>query len=447
MKNNKIFNRTFKMSLVAAALGLVNSALAADVACNSRGVTITGQSEVVLNQCSINPTSPTNDPEWGSLSAVTMTNSSGQLNNVNASLEIPANRGNSFEVVNITNSSVNIDGGNYSITNPHNSSPAGYLFDINNSTTNISNAKLSIGASSNGLFDIFHIDNNSILTINNSEITTYDDSSILAYEASNENQNSKVVINNSSLSAPNGGIIGVSSGLNGETHGNFSITFNNSTVQGLGLTSAEDDVNGQADSLSENLTIISNDSKLSGIAYVDGSNSKLNLTLNNSSWSTSNYFDEEDHRLIDNSLTSLSLNKGTVNLEKTTNFQTLTIFSNLSGSGTFNLNTNIAENKSDKIVVKGSAEGNHKIGVTNQGANIANGKVTLVETNGGNAAFSLTNPNNRVDLGAYQYFLTKEGNNWVLANSKNAVTPTPPVAPVTPSKQVVTPSTIAFSGR
>ena len=421
MKNNKIFNRTFKMSLVAAALGLVNSALAADVACNSRGVTITGQSGVVLNQCSINPTSPTNDPEWGSLSAVTMTNSSGQLNNVNASLEIPANRGNSFEVVNITNSSVNIDGGNYSITNPHNSSPAGYLFDINNSTTNISNAKLSIGASSNGLFDIFHIDNNSILTINNSEITTYDDSSILAYEASNENQNSKVVINNSSLSAPNGGIIGVSSGLNGETHGNFSITFNNSTVQGLGLTSAEDDVNGQADSLSENLTIISNDSKLSGIAYVDGSNSKLNLTLNNSSWSTSNYFDEEDHRLIDNSLTSLSLNKGTVNLEKTTNFQTLTIFSNLSGSGTFNLNTNIAENKSDKIVVKGSAEGNHKIGVTNQGANVANGKVTLVETNGGNAAFSLTNPNNRVDLGAYQYFLTKEGNNWVLVHSQKAL--------------------------
>ena len=443
MKNNKIFNRTFKVSLVAAALGLVNSALAADVACNSSGVTITGQSGVVLNQCSINPTSPTNDPEWGSLSAVTMTNSSGQLNNVNASLEIPANRGNSFEVVNITNSSVNIDGGNYSITNPHNSSPAGYLFDINNSTTNISNAKLSIGASSNGLFDIFHIDNNSILTINNSEITTYDDSSILAYEASNENQNSKVVINNSSLSAPNGGIIGVSSGLNGETHGNFSITFNNSTVQGLGLTSAEDDVNGQADSLSENLTIISNDSKLSGIAYVDGSNSKLNLTLNNSSWSTSNYFDEEDHRLIDNSLTSLSLNKGTVNLEKTTNFQTLTIFSNLSGSGTFNLNTNIAENKSDKIVVKGSAEGNHKIGVTNQGANVANGKVTLVETNGGNAAFSLTNPNNRVDLGAYQYFLTKEGNNWVLANSKNAVTPTSPAAPVTPvtpNKPVVTPN-------
>ena len=441
MKNNKIFNRTFKVSLVAAALGLVNSALAANVACNSGGVTITGQSGTVLNQCSINPTSPTNDPEWGSLSAVTMTNSSGQLNNVNASLEIPANRRNSFEVVNITNSSVNIDGGNYSITNPHNASPAGYLFDINNSTTNISNAKLSIGASSNGLFDIFHIDNNSTLTINNSEITINDDSSILSYEASNENQNSKVVINNSSLSAPNGGIIGVSSGLNGETHGNFSITFNNSTVQGLGLTSAED-VNGQADSLSENLTIISNDSKLSGIAYVDGSNSKINLALNNSSWNISTYFNEEENKTVQNSLTNLSLNNGTVYFDRFgTNYQTLTIKGDLTGNGTFYLNTLIPGFQSDKIVVLGKAEGNHKLNINEQGTvAVANSRVTLVETHGGDATFSLTNPNNRVDLGAYQYFLTKEGNNWVLANSKNAVTSTPPVAPVTPSKPVVTPS-------
>ena len=441
MKNNKIFNRTFKVSLVAAALGLVNSALAANVACNSGGVTITGQSGTVLNQCSINPTSPTNDPEWGSLSAVTMTNSSGQLNNVNASLEIPANRRNSFEVVNITNSSVNIDGGNYSITNPHNASPAGYLFDINNSTTNISNAKLSIGASSNGLFDIFHIDNNSTLTINNSEITINDDSSILSYEASNENQNSKVVINNSSLSAPNGGIIGVISGLNRETHGNFSITFNNSTVQGLGLTSAED-VNGQADSLSENLTIISNDSKLSGIAYVDGSNSKINLALNNSSWNISTYFNEEENKTVQNSLTNLSLNNGTVYFDRFgTNYQTLTIKGDLTGNGTFYLNTLIPGFQSDKIVVLGKAEGNHKLNINEQGTvAVANSRVTLVETHGGDATFSLTNPNNRVDLGAYQYFLTKEGNNWVLANSKNAVTSTPSVAPVTPSKPVVTPS-------
>ena len=178
-------------------------------------------------------------------------------------------------------------------------------------------------------------------------------------------------------------------------------------------------------------------SQLNGaVKQYDGTNKTpvtLNLT-NNTTWD-----------LVDNSeVTDLHLNNSAVSLTNTNApYATLTITGNLTGSGTFNLNTNIAENKSDKIVVKGTAEGNHKIGVTNQGANVANGKVTLVETNGGNAAFSLTNPNNRVDLGAYQYFLTKEGNNWVLAHSKNAITPTSPAAPVTPvtpNKPVVTPN-------
>ena len=157
---------------------------------------------------------------------------------------------------------------------------------------------------------------------------------------------------------------------------------------------------------------------------------EINLSMSTSQWS----FNKSS------TLNNLDASNSEITFAPTSEYKTLTIKDNLTGSSTFNLNTNVAENKSDKIVVKGTAEGNHKIGVTNQGANVADGKVTLVETNGGNAAFSLTNPNNRVDLGAYQYFLTKEGNNWVLANSKNAVTPTPPVAPVTPSKQVVTPS-------
>ena len=155
---------------------------------------------------------------------------------------------------------------------------------------------------------------------------------------------------------------------------------------------------------------------------------EINLSMSNSQWS----FNKSS------TLNNLDANSSDITFTPTSEYKTLTIKDNLTGSSTFNLNTNIAENKSDKIVVKGTAEGNHKIGVTNQGANVANGKVTLVETNGGNAAFSLTNPNNRVDLGAYQYFLTKEGNNWVLANSKNVVTPSNSV--VTPSNPVVTPS-------
>ena len=437
MKNNKIFNRTFKVSLVATALGLVNSALAADVACNSSGVTITGQSGVVLNQCSINPTSPTNESEWGSLSAVTMTNSSGQLNNVNASLSIPANRHHSFAVMNITNSTTEINGGTYSITNPNNADANGYLFELNNSTVTMQNSKVLISDSNqDSILEAFALNQKSKLILNNVNITSNNDSSIFVYEAENQAR-PELIVNNSNVSIPQGGIIGLRSGVGEVINSHFSATFNNSTISGFALTGAESIKLSDTKSLTENIQLTFNNSTVSGVTTTD-SNSVLNLNLNNSNWTTK-AFTDEDGVVQTTSLTNLVLNNGVVNLAND-NYQGIIVRGNLTGSGTFNLNTNIAENKSDKIVVKGTAEGNHKIGVTNQGANVADGKVTLVETNGGNAAFSLTNPNNRVDLGAYQYFLTKEGNNWVLANSKNAVTPTPPVAPVTPSKQVVTPS-------
>ena len=437
MKNNTIFNRTFKVSLVAAALGLVNSALAADVACNSSSVTITGQSGVVLNQCSINPTSPTNEPEWGSLSAVTMTNSSGQLNNVNASLSIPANRHHSFAVMNITNSTTEINGGTYSITNPNNADANGYLFELNNSTVTMHNSKVLMGDNNqDSILEAFALNQKSKLTLNNVNVTSNNDSSIFVYEAENQAR-PELIVNNSNVSIPQGGIISLRSGVGEVINSHFSATFNNSTISAFALAGAESDKLSDTKSLTENIQLTFNNSTVSGGTTTD-SNSVLNLNLNNSNWTTK-AFTDEDGVVQTTSLTNLALNNGVVNLAND-NYQGIIVRGNLTGSGTFNLNTNIAENKSDKIIVQGTAEGSHKIGVTNQGANVTNGKVTLVETNGGNAAFSLTNPNNRVDLGAYQYFLTKEGNNWVLANSKNAVTPTPPVAPVTPSKPVVTQS-------
>ena len=429
MKNNKFFNRTFKVSLVAAALGLVNSALAADVACNSSGVTITGQSGVVLNQCSINPTSPTNDPEWGSLSAVKMTNSSGQLNNVNASLSIPANRHSSFVVMNITNSTTEINGGTYSITNPNNADANGYLFELNNSTVTMHNSKVLMGDNNqDSILEAFALNQKSKLTLNNVNVTSNNDSSIFVYEAENQAR-PELIVNNSNVSIPQGGIIALRSGVGEVINSHFSATFNNSTINGGMLASGENVKFNDAESITENIQLTFNNSTVSGVTTTD-SNSALNLNLNNSNWTTK-AFTDEDGVVQTTSLTNLDLNNGVVNLAND-NYQGIIIRGNLTGSGTFNLNTNIAENKSDKIVVKGTAEGSHKIGVTNQGANVADGKVTLVETNGGNAAFSLTNPNNRVDLGAYQYFLTKEGNNWVLAHSKNAVTSNAPVLPSTP---------------
>ncbi|MBF0751989.1 autotransporter outer membrane beta-barrel domain-containing protein [Pasteurella sp. WM03] len=237
------------------------------------------------------------------------------------------------------------------------------------------------------------------------------------------------------------------------TEGRFRVNINNSIFDAPRIIRAETDIV-DSFSITENITFTASNSKLTGLMNVEDNKSKLDVTLTNSTWTIKPYFYEDEEgesELYSASVTNLALNNSVINLEKTNNFQTLTIKGNLTGSGIFNLNTNIAENKGDKIIVEGTAEGNHKLGVKDHGVAVANKKLTLVETNGGNAKFNLTNPNNRVDLGAYQYFLTKEGNNWVLANSQSAVTPptTPdvkpemptPIAPTNPDVQPEIPST------
>ena len=174
-----------------------------------------------------------------------------------------------------------------------------------------------------------------------------------------------------------------------------------------------------------------NNSKLSG-AIIENpqkpANTEVNVTLANSQWR----FNQSSI------LHHLNTQNSTVKFEPTSEYKTLTIKGDLTGSTTFDLNTNIAENKADKIIVKGNAEGDHNLNVTDHGAHVANGKVTLVETNRGNAKFHLANTNGYVALGAYKYFLTTEGKNWVLAHSQSAVTPQPQPQPqpqpnITPS--------------
>ncbi|OOF47386.1 autotransporter outer membrane beta-barrel domain-containing protein [Rodentibacter trehalosifermentans] len=149
---------------------------------------------------------------------------------------------------------------------------------------------------------------------------------------------------------------------------------------------------------------------------------------------TNLYLEESQWRFNQSSrLNHLTVNDSVVTFEPNSEYKTLTIKGNLTGNGTFNLNTNISENKGDKIIVEGTASGEHKLNVTDHGTPVANHKLTLVETHGGDAKFSLTNPNGLVDLGAYKYGLAKEGDNWVLANSRSAITPTPPT-PVNPAQ-------------
>ena len=529
MKNNKIFNRTFKVSLVAVALGLTNSAWATDLTCSNPtgcqyswgalpnfwtfnknqqtsisdaiNVTITPGNYQNIAKTDVGTRKQSGGPIASSdslFSIFDLTDRNNRItlkSGVNATLkedypssslldiwggEATLEKGskliiekNYAQIHNITDAYGDSDG-NAAIESRGGKINTQADIEINNdgssaiesqkdSTINSSNHSIKMNGKNNIAYAIF---GNDVVNIDNVQITGNQDIQFVFNIGTNDELQT---IKANKLKAT----LNDKSGLfTTSDSGSQTITLTNSESNtGYGLLAfplGEDQlvkINLENTTLNATQALISLndknfpieaeegddalDPKAAGVYHLNltaSKNSKLtgailenpdrpvkneiNLSMSNSQWS----FNKSS------TLNNLDANSSDITFTPTSEYKTLTIKDNLTGSSTFNLNTNIAENKSDKIVVKGTAEGSHKIGVTNQGANVANGKVTLVETNGGNAAFSLTNPNNRVDLGAYQYFLTKEGNNWVLANSKNAVTPTPPVATVTPSKPVVTPS-------
>lgn len=506
MKNNKIFNRTFKVSLVAMALGLVNSAWAIDYKLyegtvyknpertdsevknmnfySDYGYDLTNKNNLAhvsfrMKNGLDNKDYPTEsliflDPQFsnGPSSLEIKPNSTFTLSKAfpessvfelrDANLKFHFGNINLFEGLStvdadgepvLGNSAFNLQGNTtIDIDAVHIVSSAkdstGYQV-YGKSTANIINSSIFLGGDNSTAVDA----ENSTLHIKNLNIALQpagtDKSATIAYASENSTlniENSLLTIEAKGQSKGLGFVLdgGVTNITNSnienntgdvviftnkqdsrdETNNYSSTTVNLKNTKipdakvlvGLNMPDlADTDLSEGEKTNSPRFVLNADNSQLNGAVkqYVGTNKTPVTLNLtNNTTWD-----------LVDNSeVTDLHLNNSAVSLTNTNApYTTLTITGNLTGSGTFNLNTNIAENKSDKIVVKGSAEGNHKIGVTNQGANVANGKVTLVETNGGNAAFSLTNPNNRVDLGAYQYFLTKEGNNWVLVHSQKAL--------------------------
>ena len=534
MKNNKIFNRTFKVSLVAMALGLVNSAWATDLTCsNSTGcqyswgtspnwtfnknqqtsisdainVTITpgnyqniaktdvgtsthgGQplassdslfsifdltdrNNRITLKSGVNATLKEDYPSsallnmWGGTvtlekgSKLILEKNYAQIHNItdaygdssgNAAIESRGSKINTQADIEINNDgSSAIESQKTSVINSSNHSikmngknDIAYALYGAEDIANISNVKITGNQDMQFAFDIGTDEENALQTIiaNGLNVTLNNKSGLFTTSDSG----SQTITLTNSESNTGYGLLAFPLGEDQLVKINLENTTLNASQALISLNDKNFPIEAEEgdDALDPkaagvyhlNLTASKN-SKLTGAILENPDRpvkNEINLSMSNSQWR----FNKSS------TLNNLDASNSEITFAPTSEYKTLTIRDNLTGSSTFNLNTNIAENKNDKIIVKGTAEGNHKIGVTNQGANVANGKVTLVETNGGNAAFSLTNPNNRVDLGAYQYFLTKEGNNWVLANSKNAVTPTSPAAPVTPvtpNKPVVTPN-------
>ena len=512
MKNNKIFNRTFKVSLVAMALGLVNSAWATDLTCSN----VTGcqyswdeatkiwtfnQNQQTSISDAINVTiTPGNYQNIAKIDIGTSTHGGQPLASSNSLFSIFdfTNRNNRITLksgINATlkedypsSSLLDIWGGEATLEKGsklileknyaqiHNTADAygnsdgnaaikshgGKIdtqadIELNNdgsmaidsqrdSTINSSNHSIKM----NGKSDIAYVlyGAKDIANISNVQITGNQDMQF-AFDIGTDDENAAqtVIANglNVTLNNKSGLFTTSDSGSqtitlkNSESNTGYGllafplgdeqlvkINLENTTLnatqalislndKNFPLEAEDDDASNSTPAGVYHLNLTaSKNSKLTGAILENPDRpvkNEINLSMSNSQWR----FNKSS------TLNNLDANSSDITFTPTSEYKTLTIKDNLTGSSTFNLNTNIAENKNDKIVVKGTAEGNHKIGVTNQGADVANGKVTLVETNGGNATFSLTNPNNRVDLGAYQYFLTKERNNWVLAYSQKVL--------------------------
>ncbi|KAA0983454.1 autotransporter outer membrane beta-barrel domain-containing protein [Pseudomonas sp. ANT_J12] len=123
------------------------------------------------------------------------------------------------------------------------------------------------------------------------------------------------------------------------------------------------------------------------------------------------------------SVNNLSLNGGRVRLGTDQEYFQLNV-ANLSGNGTFEMNTDFNQRITDLLNVTGSASGNHQLLVASSGADpVSDAPIKVVQTAGGSAQFGLVN--GPVDVGAFTYGLVKEGEDWFLQPNKEVVsTPT-----------------------
>ena len=137
-----------------------------------------------------------------------------------------------------------------------------------------------------------------------------------------------------------------------------------------------------------------------------------NLSLHNNSSATPHQYQ----------FASLTLDGGTVWFDPAS-FATLSM-NTLTGDGNFYLNTDIADGQGDMINVSGEANGEFGIMVADTGVSPQKlSSLQIVHTGGGDAQFTLLNPNQQVDLGTWEYGLVPDGQgNWSLTPQ---ATPTP----------------------
>jgi outer membrane autotransporter protein len=172
----------------------------------------------------------------------------------------------------------------------------------------------------------------------------------------------------------------------------------------------------------------------------------LNLGLNRASTFNGQLSQAGDVNLADGSLwnmtgdsqtASLAMNGGRVALGgRSGAYRTLQTGS-LSGSGLFDLNTDLGTVQGDRLVVTGEAAGSHELAIHNSSSGVdptPGTTLTVVQTGGGPGTFAVLG--GQVDAGTYVYDLQKRGPDWLLVQ-RGVVDPVDPGGPVDPVDPVI----------
>lgn len=255
------------------------------------------------------------------------------------------------------------------------------LINISDSDVKITNSFLARKNLANGetLSEIIRIKEGqksiSNLTLNGVTLVSTGETSAISLSASdNENGLTSVTLKDSTISAEEQ-IFGSwwSTSRPIKEYANLNIELDNSTLKapiimalgGLDELYKEDGVVGF-----EKTNLSARNSTLQGAITDDANiteNSTFNLSLTDSSWIAPTYLSKEENLVAQNSIKNLNLQNSQITLQKNNGFQTLTIQDKLSGNGHFNLNTDLANQQSDKIIVKGEDSGNFTLGIQDSG--------------------------------------------------------------------------------
>lgn len=108
----------------------------------------------------------------------------------------------------------------------------------------------------------------------------------------------------------------------------------------------------------------------------------------------------------DSRLTDLRLSGGTLNMSHISGFQTVTTRDLGGNSGLVKADTDFSTGETDKLVITGTASGQHGILVASSGTATVEETQYIVSDASGNATFTLANPGGKIDAGVYLYELS-----------------------------------------